>query len=98
MKKILINYGVSSDLILCPDRIAENFNDFIGGIQHWIRTNPDGEPYREELFDGEIGCYIDTEVILKYLNTMCIKEGEEKAELYKSNVSKREKAFKVIDF
>ncbi len=98
MKKILINYDISSDLILCPDRVAENFDDFIGGIQHWIKTSPDGEPYRDELFDGEIGCYIDTEVVLKYLNTVCIREDEGKAELYKSNVSKREKAFKVIDF
>lgn len=98
MKKILIKYDVSNDLILCPDFIAEKFDDYIAGIYQWIKTDPAGAEYREELFDGEIGCFIDTDVVLKYLNTVCIKECEEKATLLKSNVSKREKAFFSISF
>jgi len=36
MKTVLIKYDVSNDLIQCPDRIVNNFDDNIGGIFKWI--------------------------------------------------------------
>jgi len=99
MKKVLIKYDVSNDLIECPDRIADNFDDNIGGIFKWIENDPEGAEYKmvSEL-TGEVGHWINTDAVLKYLNSKCIKENEEKARLVKANVSKRTKADAKIEF
>lgn len=98
MKKILLKYDVSNDLIMCPDRVADNFEDYIGGIYDWIRKDPAGEEYRQVLFDGEIGCIVSTDAILNYLNKVCIAENEEKAVLIKQRTSRWTKAFLKIEF
>jgi hypothetical protein len=98
MKKVRINYDISSDIIACPNHIAENFDDYIGGIYEWIRENPEAKEYKMVDEDGDIGYYIDTQVVLKYLNTMVIKEVEEKAYLVKHKASWFERPKYHIDF
>lgn len=99
MKKVLIKYDVSNDLIECPDRIADNFDDNIGGIYKWIENDPDGAKYKMVSgVTGQIGHWINTDTVLEYLNSKYIKEGETKARLVKANVSKRTKADVVTEF
>ena len=99
MKKVLIKYDVSNDLIECPDRIADNFDDNIGGIFKWIENDPEGAKYKMVCeVTGRIGHWINTETVLTYLNTKCVKDGEEKARLLKENVSKSTKADAVTEF
>ena len=98
MKKVRINYDISSDIIACPDYIAKKFDDYIGGIYKWIRENPEAEKYKLDAGDGDIGYYIDTKVVLQYLNTMVIKDGEEKAYLVKKKASWFERPRYHTDF
>lgn len=98
MKRVLLCYDIANDLIECSDRIAENFDDIIGGIYDWIKTDPAGAEYMVDLGDGEIGCIESTESILKYLNIKCLREGEVKARLYKENVSKHVRVDNVSEF
>lgn len=87
MKKVRINYDISSDIIACPDYIAKNFDEYMDGMYDWIRENPEAEKYKLIDEDGDIGYYIDTKVVLEYLNTMVIKDNEEKAYLVKSKAA-----------
>lgn len=99
MKKVLIKYDVSNDLIECPKRIVDNFDEHIGGIYRWIENDPDGEKYKmicEET--GDVGHWINTDTVLEYLNSKCIEPGEEKAKLIKENVSRRTKSDCVAEF
>lgn len=99
MKTVLIKYDVSNDLIECPDRIVNNFDDNIGGIFKWIENDPEGEKYRMVCpVTGRVGHWINTDTVLEYLNSRCIKESEEKARLIKANVSKNTKADFVTEF
>ena len=99
MKKVLIRYDVSNDLIECSDRIADNFDDNIGGIFKWIETDPEGKKYKMVCeVTGKIGHWINTEAVLTYLNSKCVKGDEEKAILVKENVSRNAKADVVTDF
>ena len=89
MKKVILLYDVSNDLIECPDRIADNFDEALEGIYDWIENDPDGAKYKVLIKGlGEVGHIISTESILEYLNSKCIKPDEEKAKLYKKNVSR----------
>lgn len=90
MKKVILVYDISSDLIECSDRIADDFKNIIGGLYDWIENDPEGAEYKVDLGGGEIGCIESTESILKYLNTKCLKQGEPKARLYKADVDKRQ--------
>lgn len=87
MKRVLLCYDIANDLIECSDRIADNFDEIIGGLRKWIKTDPAGAEYMVDLGDGEIGCIESTESILKYLNLKCLEAGEPKARLYKANIS-----------
>ena len=99
MKTVLIKYDISNDLIECPDMIVDNFEDNIGGIFKWIENEPEGEKYRMVCGEtGDVGHWINTDTVLEYLNSKCIKQDEEKARLVKANVSKRTKADYVIEF
>ena len=99
MKTVLIRYDVSNDLIECPDRIVDNFDDNIGGIFKWIENDPDGEKYKMICpGTGDVGHWINTDTVLEYLNSKCINESEEKARLVRANVSKRTKADCVTEF
>ena len=99
MKTVLIKYDVSNDLIECPDRIVDNFDDNIGGIFKWIENDPDGAKYKLiSPGTGQIGHWINTDTVLEYLNSKCINKSEEKARLVKVNVSKRTKADFVTEF
>ena len=99
MKKVLIKYDVSNDLIECPDRIVDDFEDNIGGIFKWIENDPAGAKYKMvSEVTGRVGHWINTDTVLEYLNSKCIGENEEKARLVKANVSKRTKADFVTEF
>ena len=99
MKRVLIKYDISNDLIECPDRIVDNFDDIIAGIFKWIENDPEGAKYKlTSPVTGQIGHWINTDTVLEYLNSKCIEESEEKARLVKANVSKRIKADFVTDF
>ncbi len=98
MKKVLVIFSERCDLIECPDRIAENFDNIIGGIYSWIENEPDGAEYRLIDGSGAVGHWINTDVVLKYLNTKCLREGEAKARLYKGNVSKHVRVDNVSEF
>lgn len=89
MKKVILLYDVSNDLIECPDRIADNFDEALEGIYDWIENDPDGAKYgfTDECTKRFYPC-ICTEAILKYINTKRLKPNEEKAKLYKENVSR----------
>ena len=90
MKKVILIYDVYSDLIECPDRIADEFRNLIGGIYDWIEDDSDGAEYKlVSKVTGCVGHWINTDAVLKYLNTKCLKPGAEKARLYKANVSKK---------
>lgn len=99
MKTVLIKYDVYNDLIECPDRIVDNFDDNIGGIFKWIENEPDGAKYKMvSPVTNQIGHWINTDTVLEYLNSKCIGESEEKARLVKANVSKRTKADYTTEF
>ena len=98
MKKVLINFDVSSTLIECPDFIAENFEEYIDGIYDWIKVTPEGAKYKRKLSAREVGCIISAESILEYLNTVCLKDNKEKAVILKEKASGKEKAFYTADF
>lgn len=99
MKTVLIKYDVYNDLIECPDRIAEDFDENIGGIFKWIENEPEGAKYKLiNKQDGSIGHWINTDTVLEYLNLKVIKETEQKAKLIKANVSRRTKADFVTEF
>ena len=99
MKTVLIKYDVSNDLIKCPDRVVENVDYNIGGIFKWIENDPEGAKYKMKCpVTGKIGHWINTDTVLQYLNSKCIKESEEKARLVKSNVSKKTKADFITEF
>ena len=99
MKTVLIKYDVYNDLIECPDRIVDNFDDNIGGIFNWIENEPEGAKYKMVCPDSdEIGYWINTDTVLEYLNSKCVGESEEKVRLVKANVSKRTKADYVTEF
>ncbi len=90
MKKVILVYDISSDLIECSDRMANDFRNLIGGIYSWIEDDPDGAEYKMVNSLGHVGHWINTDAVLKYLNTKCLKEGEPKARLYKADVDKRQ--------
>lgn len=98
MKRVLLKYDVYNDMIECSDRIAENFDDVIGGIYSWIENELDGAEYRLIDGSGNIGHWINTDIVLKYLNTKCLQEGETEARLYKENVSKHVRVDNVAEF
>ena len=99
MKTVLIKYDVSNDLIECPDRIVDNFEDNIGGIFQWIENDPEGARYKMRCpTTGRIGHWINTDTVLEYLNTTCLRDSKEKARLVKANVCKRTKADCVTAF
>lgn len=99
MKTVLIKYDVYNDLIECPDRVVDDFDDILGGIFDWIENAPEGAKYRLiSPVTKQIGHWINTDTILEYLNSKCIEKFEEKAKLVKANVSKRTKADFVTQF
>ena len=99
MKMVLLKYDVSNDLISCPDRIADDFDNIIGGIYDWIENDPNGAEYKMICEGtGDIGYWINTDTVLTYLNTKCIEASEEKAVLVEENVSKRTKAHATAEF
>lgn len=81
-------YDISSDLIECSDRIADDFKNIIAGLYDWIENDPEGAKYKVLNKRNEYIDYcITTEAVLKFLNTKCLEEGEPKARLYKANIS-----------
>lgn len=90
MKKVLVIFSERCDLIECPDRVATEFRHLMEDIFDWINNDTNAVEYR--LYDefGELGFWINTDAVLKYLNTKCLKQGEPKARLYKADVDKRQ--------
>lgn len=88
MKKVLVIFGERCDLIECPDRIATEFRHLMEDIFDWINNDANAVEYR--LYDelGELGFWINTETVLKYINTKCLEKGEPKAILCESNVDR----------
>lgn len=98
MKRVLLCYDISNDMIECSDRIADNFKKIIGGIYSWIENEPDGTEYKLIDESGAVGHWINTDIVLKYLNTKCLQEGEPHARLYRENVSKHVRVDNVSEF
>ena len=97
MKKVRVNYDISSDIIACPDYMVHNFDDYVGGIYKWIREDPEAKEYR--LGSGKnMGYYIDSDVIVQYLNHHVIKEEDEEVYILKRDVSADEQGDCSIDF
>lgn len=88
MKKVLLIFSDYCDIIYCPDRVATEFRNLIEGIYDWINDDVNALEYK--LYDefGELGFWINTDTVLKYINTKLLKEDEPEAKLYESNVDR----------
>ncbi len=99
MKTVLLKYDISNDLIECPDRIVEDFEEYMDEMFGWIENDPEGAKYKMVCPEtGKVGHWINTDTVLEYLNLKCIGESEEKARLVKAKVSGRTKADYVTEF
>lgn len=94
MKKVILKWSYYEDIILCPDYVAENLQEYQKQFDIWINQPEQEKKYQVTIMEtGEKALCFDSDAFVNWLNEHVVGKDEQvtydQRDIEKSNKKKR---------
>lgn len=83
MGKVILNWTYESDMIECPDSIADNISEYVSKFDKWLSDKNNQHGYWvKDCFDNDAICF-GSEAFVDWLNQNAIQPTDKKVTFVK---------------